>query len=320
LKTINSISLPNLTNTANVGGLFSGCSALTTIGTLDLQALFAQNANIFSGCSALKTIGTLNISKLTNSSYMFRGLQSLEAINNMITTSVSMNNANYMFADCPKFTTLPSNFDASTIGTANSMFENCTSFNIDISKYNWSNMTSCTSMLKYCTSLNSISSISLPKVVTPGSMFWGTKITKMTGFNAPLATDLNGIFRECSALTTVSNINTPKNKALAMGFWNCTNLTTISNLDSSVLGDTGNTFYNCTKLTSITFTGSATPKSIDITNSGFNSTGLTNLISNLINRPNKDGVIAIKGTTAATNLTQTQIDNAEAKGYTIKTT
>lgn len=64
-------------------------------------------------------------------------------------------------------------------------------------------------------------------------------------------TIMEGMFRNCSNLTTIPLIDTSKVTSMGDMFNGCSNLTTIPQLDMSIVDSMSNMFANCSKLTSI---------------------------------------------------------------------
>ena len=103
-------------------GMFSACSALTTIPLIDTSK-GVNFANMFNSCSNLTTIPQLNTSKGTNFGSMFGYCFALTTIPQLDTSSGT--NFNYMFSGCSKLTTIPQ-LDTSGGTNFSSMFVNCT--------------------------------------------------------------------------------------------------------------------------------------------------------------------------------------------------
>ena len=80
----------------------------------------------------------------------------------------------------------------------------------------------------------------------------GTSVDGMFYYNTTAnVTSTEGMFRNCTNLTTIPLIDTSKVTNMSDMFNGCSNLTTIPQLDMSSVDSMGNMFANCSKLTSI---------------------------------------------------------------------
>lgn len=170
----------------NSSYLFAGFTNLTSIDLSNLNMGLVVNAEgMFMGCSSLKEITGLNLSKITNTSKMFK---------NSGVTSLGL-----------------SNLDTSKVTDMSEMFTGCealTSVNLD--NFNTSNVTNMRSMFAGCEKLESldVSSFNTEKVIDMRSMFngigTGTSLTELNlcNFDTKKVKWASDMFTN-SSLTTV---------------------------------------------------------------------------------------------------------------------
>ena len=103
------------------GGMFNGCSGLTTIPQLDTSN-GTNFSNMFNGCSGLTTIPQLDTSKGTNFYTMFYGCSGLTTIPQLDTSNGT--NFGGMFNGCSGLTTIPQLDTSKGTGFGN-MFYGC---------------------------------------------------------------------------------------------------------------------------------------------------------------------------------------------------
>jgi len=146
LQSIEGIENLNTENVTSMGGMFSGCSGLTSI---DLSGFNTQNVtdmrSMFSGCSDLTSLDVsgFNTQNVTDIRYMFSdcsGLTSLDLSNFNTQNVTDMTN---MFAGCSGLTTLDvSGFNTQNVTRMASMFSGCSSLTaLDVSGFNTQNVT-----------------------------------------------------------------------------------------------------------------------------------------------------------------------------------
>ena len=128
---LTSLDLTNF-NTANVefmDHMFHGCSALTS---LDLTNFNTANVefmdHMFEGCSALKSLDltNFNTAKVTNMSFMFYGCSALTSLDLTNFNTANVTDMSYMFMGCSALTSLDlTNFNTAKVVNMNNMFEGC---------------------------------------------------------------------------------------------------------------------------------------------------------------------------------------------------
>ena len=132
LETISDLEYLNTAKVTDMGKMFHGCSALTS---LDLTNFNTANVefmdNMFEGCSALKSLDltNFNTAKVTDMSWMFYGCSALKSLDltNFNTAKVAyMNN---MFEGCSALTTIyvSNKFVTDNVSNGSDMFTGCKS-------------------------------------------------------------------------------------------------------------------------------------------------------------------------------------------------
>ena len=154
LTTINFVNF-NTTNATNMQYLFNNCSSLTKIN--GFETINATNATsmhrMFYNCSSLRslTIGSgFNSAKVETMSAMFHGCTSLTTINgfeNIKTSKVT--DMNHMFSNCDSIESLPfgNNFNTANVTNMSYMFSECAKPRVlDVSKFNTKKVTNAEKM------------------------------------------------------------------------------------------------------------------------------------------------------------------------------
>ena len=139
----------------------------------------------------------------------------------------------------------------------------------------------------------------------------------LTGLNTKSGTNFNGMFDNCSNLTTILQLNTSKGTFFSMMFNNCRSLTTIA-LTRFVSSD--NLLYNCSALENLTITGTIT-----VNNNYLNLSyspkltvdSLMSVINALSDNTGKTTYTVTLGATNLAKLTDEQKQIAIDKNYTL---
>ena len=129
LETISDLEYLNTAKVTDMGKMFHGCSALTS---LDLTNFNTANVefmdNMFEGCSALKSLDLTNFStaKVTYMSCMFKGCSALESLNLTNFNTENVTDMSWMFYGCSALKSLDlTNFNTAKVAYMNNMFEGC---------------------------------------------------------------------------------------------------------------------------------------------------------------------------------------------------
>ena len=175
---------------------------------------------------------------------------------------INNTNANGMFYDCTKLTSLDlSGWDTSRVTDMQGMFYGCSKLtSLDLSGLDISSVTSMGGMFAGCSKLTSLdlSDWKTSSVTNISSMFQNcSSLTSLdlSSFNTSLVTNMGGMFQNCSSLTSLdlSDWKTSSVTGMSSMFQNCSKLTSLdlSGLDTSNVGDVSSMFRNCSSLTSL---------------------------------------------------------------------
>ncbi|KAA6344042.1 hypothetical protein EZS27_008299 [termite gut metagenome] len=223
-------------------GMFSGCTALTSVGEFDTKNCTTMN-KMFSGCTSLQSVQLLNTSKITDMSNFF--------------------------SVCTNLTNVPL-FNTSSVTNMAAMFSNCKSL-VTVPLFNTSKVTNMTQMFVNCDSLTGVPLLNTSAVTTMTQMFWGcTSLTGVSFQDASLVTATTSMFSNCTNLKTVELLNTPSLSTMATMFSGCTSLEELKLGDLKV----GTLSGLCSACTSI--------KKFEIGNASALTTGITSIFPNLI--------------------------------------
>ena len=129
LETISDLEYLNTAKVTDMGKMFHGCSALTS---LDLTNFNTANVtymdNMFNGCSALESLNLTNFNteNVTNMSSMFMGCSGLESLNLTNFNTENVTDMSWMFYGCSALKSLDlTNFNTAKVTYMNNMFEGC---------------------------------------------------------------------------------------------------------------------------------------------------------------------------------------------------
>ena len=192
-KNLIQINFNNKFNTSKVtdmGGMFEGCSSLTSLDVSNFNTSQVTGmGGMFISCSSLISLdlNNFNTSQVTNMYAMFIACSSLTSldVSNFNTTNVT--NMSIMFDRCSSLTILDiSNFNTSKVTDMSYMFGGCSSLiSLDVSNFNTSKVTNMQNMFSSCSSLVSLD---------------------LSGFNTSNVTNMSGMFKNCKKLQTQINI------------------------------------------------------------------------------------------------------------------
>ena len=111
----------NTTGVADMEGMFSNCTALTTVPLFDTSSVTTM-INMFSDCTSLTTVPLFNTSSVTTMRDMLNGCTALTTVPLFDTSSVT--EMARMFFLCTSLTTVPL-FDTSSVTNMAFMFNGC---------------------------------------------------------------------------------------------------------------------------------------------------------------------------------------------------
>ena len=187
LETISGLEYLNTAKVTDMGNMFYGCSALTS---LDLTNFNTANVEfmyyMFEGCSALKSLDltNFNTAKVTDMSFMFSGCSALTSLDLTKFNTAKVVNMGNMFYGCSALTSLDlTNFNTANVDFMDSMFNGCSALkSLDLTNFNTAKVVNMYMMFNGCSALESLD---------------------LTNFNTAKVTYMNNMFEGCSALTTI---------------------------------------------------------------------------------------------------------------------
>ena len=210
LKTITGLEYLNTENVTDMGYMFYGCSALTSL-----------------------DVTHFNTAKVTNMSYMFSSCVALTSLDVTKFNTANVTNMSGMFSSCKTLTSLDvSKFNTVNVTNMLQMFSGCKLTSLDVSKFNTVNVTKMRGMFFKCSQLTSldVTNFNTEKVTSMSVMFSGcVALTSLdvTKFNTEKVTNMNRMFSGCKALTTIYASDKFVTGQVTDGsdmFSNCTNL------------------------------------------------------------------------------------------------
>jgi surface protein len=186
LETISDLEYLNTAKVTDMGKMFHGCSALTS---LDLTNFNTANVtymdNMFNGCSALESLNLTNFNteNVTNMSSMFMGCSGLESLNLTNFNTENVTDMSWMFYGCSALKSLDlTNFNTANVDFMIHMFYGCSALkSLDLTNFNTAKVTYMNNMFEGCSALTTIyaSDKFVTDNVSNGSdMFTGCKSLK----------------------------------------------------------------------------------------------------------------------------------------------
>ena len=226
LETISGLEYLNTAKVTDMGNMFHGCSALTS---LDLTNFNTANVefmdHMFHGCSALTSLDltNFNTAKVEFMDHMFEGCSALKSLDLTNFNTAKVTNMSFMFYGCSALTSLDlTNFNTANVTDMSYMFMGCSALtSLDLTNFNTAKVTYMDNMFNGCTALTSLD---------------------LTNFNTAKVVNMNNMFEGCSALTTIYASDKFVTDNVSNGsdmFTGCKSLKGYS--DSK----TGHTFANC---------------------------------------------------------------------------
>ena len=186
LKTITGLEYLNTWNVTDMGYMFYGCSALTSL-----------------------DVTHFNTAKVTNMSYMFASCVALTSLDVTKFNTEKVTNMSGMFYSCKTLTSLDvSKFNTVNVTNMLQMFSGCKLTSLDVTHFNTAKVTNMSCMFFKCSQLTSldVTNFNTEKVTVMDGMFSGcVALTSLdvTKFNTEKVTNMNRMFSGCKALTTI---------------------------------------------------------------------------------------------------------------------
>ena len=226
LETISGLEYLNTAKVTDMGNMFHGCSALTS---LDLTNFNTANVefmdHMFHGCSALTSLDltNFNTAKVEFMDHMFEGCSALKSLDLTNFNTAKVTNMSFMFYGCSALTSLDlTNFNTANVTDMSYMFMGCSALtSLDLTNFNTAKVKFMDNMFNGCSALTSLD---------------------LTNFNTAKVVNMNNMFEGCSALTTIYASDKFVTDNVSNGsdmFTGCKSLKGYS--DSK----TGHTFANC---------------------------------------------------------------------------
>ena len=262
LKTITGLEYLNTENVTDMGYMFYGCSALTSLDVTHFNTAKVTNMSyMFASCVALTSLDVTKFktANVTNMSGMFFSCKTLTSLDVSKFNTVNVTNMLQMFDGCSKLTSLDvSKFNTVNVTNMSSMFSMCKLTSLDVTNFNTEKVTNMGAMFFKCSQLTSldVTNFNTEKVTIMRGMFSGCVLLTsldVTKFNTEKVTNMNRMFSGCKALTSldVTKFNTEKVTNMGGMFSGCQALTTIYASDKFVIGqvtDGSDMFSNCSNL------------------------------------------------------------------------
>lgn len=223
----------NTTATGNYYIGFQNCNSLITAPEYLSERLITNPYQMFKNCYALKYIPNLDLNNNQSTASMFSHCENLEIAPHLSNTS-KIQNMSYMFEYCYKLKYIPT-IDYSSVTDLTSAFNNCSSIEyaplINLSKctslantfdgcsslkhipnLDTSNITSFHYTFNNCGSIIEMPSLDFSKATSLKHTFYGCYSLRKIGnniINAPLCTDITGLFSWCYSLEKLNTVYFP---------------------------------------------------------------------------------------------------------------
>ena len=312
LETISDLEYLNTAKVTDMGKMFHGCSALTS---LDLTNFNTANVefmdNMFEGCSALKSLDltNFNTAKVTYMSCMFKGCSALKSLDLTNFNTENVTDMSWMFYGCSALKSLDlTNFNTAKVAYMNNMFEGCSALTtIYVSnKFVTDNVSNGSDMFTGCKSLKDYSDSKTDHTYANcGTTGYFTPVFDYAEFDNATGTltfrrglskpegayDLNEGNTKPGWLTQKENIKkvvfdasfaNARPTSCCKWFDGCQKLTEIKgieNLNTQNVTDMSSMFSDCQKLTSLNVTNFNTANVEDMRSMFKNCSALTGIFA-----------------------------------------
>ena len=340
---------------SSMGGMFDSCSMLSSV-SITCTAPAATNLDfqyMFNGCTQLNP-NTLTISIPNNNKYdatwMFTSCSNTNFTQLPSTLDYSRaTSVQAMFAYC-SYLTSTGNLTLTECGNASSMFQSCTRLT-NVGNISAPIATSCSSFFSSCSRLVTVAgTLSFPNSTDFSSMFTNCYLLNhIPAMDTTGATIFTGMFSGARAITVYNNnYDLSSATTLQSMFSGCNELTSVTISDTFTTTNTGSSvisvigmFSSSLKLTNVVFADASKFTTSTANNTFGSNTKVTNLVypgfRTIMELPplitdvakieayvNSAGTprfgtnkIIQLGATRKASISQTVIDNAVAKGWTI---
>ena len=345
LETISDLEYLNTAKVTDMGEMFHGCSALTS---LDLTNFNTANVefmdNMFEGCSALESLNLTNFNteNVTDMSWMFYGCSALKSLDLTNFNTAKVEYINDMFSGCSALTTIYASdkFDTDNVINGSDMFTGCEKlkgYNDSKTDYTYAN---CgpdgyfTPVFDYAEFDNATGTLTFRRGLskpeeaydlnegdnTPEWSDQSTNINKVV-FDASFAnarpTSCCKWFDGCTNLTQIEgieNLNTEEVTNMGSMFYACYDLTSLdlSNFDTQNVENMSDMFASCLDLKSLNVSNFDTQKVKDMNEMFYHCPSLTSLdVSNFDTQNVEDMSYMFSSCSDLTSLDLSNFDTKE---------
>ena len=303
LETISGLEYLNTAKVTDMGNMFHGCSALTSLDLTNFNtANVTDMSSMFSGCSALESLDltNFNTAKVEIMYMMFSGCSALESLDLTNFNTAKVEYMNDLFNGCSALTTIYASdkFDTDNVINGSDMFTGCKSlkdYSDSKTDHAFANgyFTPVFDYAEFATgTLTFRRSLSKPAGAydlnegnnEPGWLTQKENIYKVV-FDASFAkarpTSCYKWFWSCDVtqIEGIENLNTEEVTNMHSMFSGCLYLTSldVSKFDTQKVEDMSDMFASCTDLESLNVSNFDTQKVKDMNDMFYNCTGLTSL-------------------------------------------
>ena len=345
LETISDLEYLNTAKVTDMGKMFHGCSALTS---LDLTNFNTANVefmdNMFEGCSALKSLDltNFNTAKVTHMIHMFYGCSALKSLDLTNFNTAKVEYINDMFSGCSALTTIyvSDKFVTTKVINGSDMFTGCEKlkgYNDSKTDYTYAN---CgpdgyfTPVFDYAEFDNATGTLTFRRGLSkpeeaydlneganaPAWSDQSTNINKVV-FDASFAnarpTSCCKWFDGCTNLTQIEgieNLNTEEVTNMGSMFYACYDLTQLdlSNFDTQNVENMSDMFVSCLDLKSLNVSNFDTQKVKDMNEMFYHCPSLTSLdVSNFDTQNVEDMSYMFSSCSDLTSLDLSNFDTKE---------
>lgn len=289
--------------------MFRNCTSLLWIPDVELSSPSNDYpcSHMFSGCTALRTVGNLNTKGCNSAFYMFEGCTNLESIASLDTGNVTtMGN---MFDGCKKLKSIPQ-LDTSNVEKMANIFRDCSALT-SVPQLDYSSVTDMNYGFSSCTGLTTIPDLNLESATSLNSLFYFcSNIVTIGNLNTPKLASLNNMFYSCNNLKKIESIDVQSvnNTASLAGY---SNLPTLKYVVLKNLGQSNLSSWDFSRLTNWGVNSDTVPDA--------KQSLIDTLITYSYDRASagmKACTVKLSSTTKAL-LTDDEITQIATKGYTI---
>lgn len=259
---------PEMGSTSAYQPYFTNCYSLIAAPEYLSTKLISNPYQMFKNCYALKYIPNLDLNNTQTGYYMFSHCENLEIAPHLSNTS-KIQNMSYMFEYCYKLKYIPT-IDYSSVTNLSNAFYNCSSIEyaplINLSKctslanafsgcrslkhipnLDTSTITSFHYTFYNCGSIIEMPSLDFSKATSLKNTFYGCYSLRKIGnntINAPLCTNITGLFSWCSSLEKLNTVYLPLAKGDTSDYGDHWLKQTTCDLGTVTLKDGTRAFYD----------------------------------------------------------------------------